>query len=58
MSVVKKKSITEVGSVNINISYMIVERIGLGFSCSTGGELKWRIFLGLQFLCAIVKLIG
>lgn len=32
--------------------------MGLGFSYLSGGELKWRIFLGLQLLCAMVMLVG
>ena len=32
--------------------------MGLGFSYISGGETKWRIFLGLQILCAVIMLVG
>lgn len=32
--------------------------MGLGFAYLEGGELKWRIFLGLQILCAVLMLSG
>jgi hypothetical protein len=32
--------------------------MGLGFSYIEGGELKWRIFLGIQLVCAIIMLVG
>jgi hypothetical protein len=37
---------------------MSVEWMGLGFAYLNGTEVKWRIFLGLQLLCAIVMLVG
>ena len=32
--------------------------MGLGFSYIAGGQAKWRIFLGLQLLCAVIMLVG
>lgn len=32
--------------------------MGLGFSYLKGGEVKWRIFLGIQLICAIIMLTG
>ncbi|KAK5956400.1 hypothetical protein OHC33_002977 [Knufia fluminis] len=45
-------------TVNINASYALVEWMGLGFSYLSGSQLKWRIFLALQILCAIIMLVG
>ena len=45
-------------SININISYALTEWMGLGFSYISGSELKWRLFIGLQLLCAAIMLIG
>lgn len=32
--------------------------MGLGFSYINGSELKWRLFIGLQLLCAVIMLVG
>lgn len=32
--------------------------MGLGFSYISGSELKWRLFIGLQLLCAVIMLVG
>jgi hypothetical protein len=40
------------------VSYALVEWMGLGFSYISGGEIKWRIFLGLQLFCALIMLVG
>jgi len=47
-------------SININASYCLTEWMGLGFSYIEGsaGGLKWRLFIGLQLLCAAIMLAG
>ena len=45
-------------NININASYALTEWMGLGFSYITGSQLKWRLFIGLQLLCAALMLIG
>ncbi|KAK5173550.1 uncharacterized protein LTR77_002231 [Saxophila tyrrhenica] len=47
-----------ISSININVSYALTEWMGLGFSYIAGSELKWRLFIGLQLLCAAIMLIG
>ena len=32
--------------------------MGLGFSYISGSQLKWRLFIGLQLLCAAIMLTG
>ncbi|KAF1815175.1 general substrate transporter [Eremomyces bilateralis CBS 781.70] len=44
-------------NVNINVSYMVTEWMGLGFSY-VNGDLKWRLFIGLQIFCAAIMLLG
>lgn len=45
-------------NININVSYALTEWMGLGFSYISGSELKWRLFIGLQLLCAAIMLTG
>ncbi|KAK5945215.1 hypothetical protein PMZ80_002419 [Knufia obscura] len=47
-------------NININVSYSLTEWMGLGFSYIGGsaGGLKWRLFIGLQLLCAVIMLVG
>lgn len=45
-------------NVGINFSYAITEWMGLGLAYVKGGEVKFRIFLGLQILVAAVMLVG
>ncbi|EHY61244.1 hypothetical protein HRR83_008945 [Exophiala dermatitidis] len=45
-------------SIVLNIAYALSEWMGLGFSYINGGQLKWRIFLGLQILIAVLMYAG
>lgn len=45
-------------SININVSYSLTEWRGLGFSYIRSGQLKWRLSIGLQLLCAAIMLVG
>ncbi|KAF2093541.1 MFS transporter [Rhizodiscina lignyota] len=45
-------------NININVSYSLTEWMGLGFSYIKSGQLKWRLFIGLQLLCAAIMLLG
>ncbi|KAK5170394.1 uncharacterized protein LTR77_004981 [Saxophila tyrrhenica] len=44
-------------SVNVNVSYAITEWMGLGISYLSG-DVKFRVFLGLQLLVAVLMLVG
>jgi MFS family permease len=45
-------------NININVSYSFTEWLGLGFSYTGSGQLKWRLSIGLQLLCAAIMLTG
>ena len=45
-------------NININMSYSLTEWMGLGFSYIGHGQLKWRLFIGLQLFCAAIMIIG
>jgi MFS family permease len=45
-------------NINVNLSYALTEWMGLGFSYINDGELKWRLFIGLQLLCAALMIGG
>ncbi|OAL24111.1 hypothetical protein AYO20_10723 [Fonsecaea nubica] len=44
-------------SFNVNFAFAVTEWMGLGFSYIRG-DTKWRIFLGLQLLCALIMIVG
>ncbi|EXJ74876.1 uncharacterized protein A1O5_01572 [Cladophialophora psammophila CBS 110553] len=45
-------------SITLNVGYAGSEWMGLGFSYLHGGQVKWRIFLGLQIVCAVLMCLG
>ena len=58
MSLLSQQLILVYSSININVSYSLTEWMGLGFSYIGSGQLKWRLFIGLQLVCAAIMLTG